>query len=229
MNIRVLTYNIRHGRGIDGRIDLDRILRLLRDSAADLICLQEVDRSMPRSGFVHQSEWLGRGLGFSQTFHANYGVLSSGMGNAILSRHAIHSTWNISLPFLGEPRGLLCVRLEFESVPIHALCTHFGLTVGQRRQQSTAIARKLLEIGGPAILCGDLNASSLSLEVGSLLRTARLTDVGPAQGLTFPANIPSVKIDYILTTNEFTLLNSQILTTQASDHLPILAELDLKA
>ncbi|MFN9083801.1 MAG: endonuclease/exonuclease/phosphatase family protein, partial [Acidobacteriota bacterium] len=46
--VRVLTYNIHHGEGIDGRFDLQRIARVIQNSHADIVALQEVDQRTNR-------------------------------------------------------------------------------------------------------------------------------------------------------------------------------------
>ncbi|MEC8892658.1 MAG: endonuclease/exonuclease/phosphatase family protein, partial [Candidatus Poribacteria bacterium] len=47
--IRVMTYNIHHGEGMDGHINLDRIATLIHSANVDLVGLQEVDRHANRS------------------------------------------------------------------------------------------------------------------------------------------------------------------------------------
>lgn len=44
--LRVLTYNIHSGVGIDGRYDLERLGRVVRRSCADIVCLQEVESNL---------------------------------------------------------------------------------------------------------------------------------------------------------------------------------------
>ncbi len=58
--MKLVTYNIRFGLGIDQRIDLGRIAETVRD--ADIIGLQEVERFWKRSGMSDQPEILGRHL-----------------------------------------------------------------------------------------------------------------------------------------------------------------------
>ena len=58
MPMKILTYNIRHGRGMDDKVDIERIASVLAVSEADLICLQEIDQGLPRSRSVHQTQWL---------------------------------------------------------------------------------------------------------------------------------------------------------------------------
>ena len=46
--VRVLTYNIHHGEGIDGKFDLARIAKVIRKSRAHIVALQEVDQRTKR-------------------------------------------------------------------------------------------------------------------------------------------------------------------------------------
>ena len=54
--IRVATYNIKHGRGMDGTLDLERTATTLESLGADIIALQEVDDQARRSGGIDQAE-----------------------------------------------------------------------------------------------------------------------------------------------------------------------------
>jgi len=47
--IRIMTYNIHHGAGIDGKVDIDRIAKVIARENADIVALQEVDRGVERS------------------------------------------------------------------------------------------------------------------------------------------------------------------------------------
>src|SRR6185295_732374 len=47
--IRVMTYNIHHGEGLDGKVDLLRIAELIKREGADLVALQEVDKGVART------------------------------------------------------------------------------------------------------------------------------------------------------------------------------------
>ena len=61
--VRLVTFNIHHGVGDDGRHDLPRLARLLAAADADVICLQEVDRHFgDRSEDVDQGLLLARAL-----------------------------------------------------------------------------------------------------------------------------------------------------------------------
>ena len=70
--LSVLSYNIHHGVGGDGRLDLDRIAAVIRDSGADVAALQEVDRHWSaRSGLADQAKELARRLRMHHAYGAN--------------------------------------------------------------------------------------------------------------------------------------------------------------
>lgn len=229
LQVRVLTYNIRHGLGTDKRQDLSRILPVLVESRADIVCLQEVDYNLPRSGQTDQAAWLARNLGFHQALGVNFGIRGvAGMGNAILSRWPIYSTWNKTLPFRGERRGLLMAEIDAPaSERIAVFCTHWGLSAGQRLRQAEVAAGFAENTALPCLLCGDLNARPGEKSVATLLKQSNLEDAGPNDALTYPADHPESKIDYILASRHFAFAGSHVIDTQASDHLPLVADLSL--
>jgi endonuclease/exonuclease/phosphatase family metal-dependent hydrolase len=228
MKIRVLTYNIRHGLGSDSKQDLSRILPALTESRADIICLQEVDKGLPRSGFAHQAAWLGSRLGFSFAHENNFGLPMAGMGNALLSRWPFYSTWNKKLPAAGEPRGLIGVEIDHPDIGTLAFfCTHWGLSEAQRLDQARACAGHVNAIKMPCVLSGDLNATPGSADVALLLRESKLQDAGPDNALTYPADRPEAKIDYILVSQQWTVAGAGVMETLASDHRPVYADLSL--
>jgi endonuclease/exonuclease/phosphatase family metal-dependent hydrolase len=48
-SFRIMTYNIRHGEGLDGKIDLLRIAEVIKREGADIVALQEVDKGVERT------------------------------------------------------------------------------------------------------------------------------------------------------------------------------------
>src|SRR5688572_17864158 len=68
VTVRVLTYNIRHGEGMDRVYDLVRLADIMRATEPDLIALQEVDRGTERSGRTDQLEVLAGLLGMHGEF-----------------------------------------------------------------------------------------------------------------------------------------------------------------
>lgn len=56
--MKLVSYNIQYGFGLDGRYDLERAAKVVTD--ADIIALQEVERFWERTGLEDQPERLGR-------------------------------------------------------------------------------------------------------------------------------------------------------------------------
>lgn len=98
MKLRVMTYNIRWGLGLDGQLDLQRTAGVIAAAAPDLVGLQEVERGSPRSRFCDQPAELSRLLGMHVAFGPNLRLGSWQFGNALLSRHPIRRWRNVALP-----------------------------------------------------------------------------------------------------------------------------------
>ena len=81
-----MSYNVHHGEGSDGRIDLERIAAVIKEEKADLVALQEVDRGVLRSGKRDLPAELAKLTGMSVFFENNFGYQGGEYGNAILTR-----------------------------------------------------------------------------------------------------------------------------------------------
>ncbi|MEW5762325.1 MAG: endonuclease/exonuclease/phosphatase family protein [Bacillota bacterium] len=227
MLLRVLTYNIRHGEGLDGRVALGRIAAVLAACDADLVALQEVDVFRPRSGFRHQARALAWVLGTQYVFGPTLvGAWAPFFGNAVLSKLPVLGAHRYRLPGKGEPRGLLRVTVDAGAGPVDFLATHLGLSTEARRAQVKRIAGVLGEINKPFVLAGDFNCRPGAAELAPLLPLA--TDVAAAAGATeptFPAGEPEARIDYILVSRHWEVHEAKTIGSEASDHLPVLAVL----
>ena len=75
--MRIMTFNIRHGKGLDGRVDLSRIIADIKHGDPDIVALQEVDRFHIRSRFADQVKILQNALDMDAFFSPSlyyYGV-----------------------------------------------------------------------------------------------------------------------------------------------------------
>src|SRR5690606_13344374 len=76
--VKVMSFNIAHGLGMDGVTDLERTAGVIEDSCATVIGLQEVDRFFgERSSFMDQVKWLGDRLGMYTAYGANLDFVSN--------------------------------------------------------------------------------------------------------------------------------------------------------
>jgi len=230
--ICVMTYNIHHGEGRDGKVDLDRIARIIRENNPDVVCLQEVDLNLPRTNHLDFGAELAKRLGMPTVFESNYAFDGGEYGNATLTRLEILSHENIALPNPDptqvEPRGCLKTVLRTPAGPVQVFNTHLGLNADERKAQAEAILKHVWK--APTILTGDLNEGIA--QPGASLLLTQFKDA-LTQGGVPAVQGAHVRIDHVLVSGEFDVLSSRIVSTPdtaiASDHLPYVAELSLDA
>jgi len=98
--LRLVSYNIHHGQGLDGKLDLVRIARVIKKHQPDFVALQEVDNKASRSGKVDQAAELAKLLGMKHVLGKCINLGGGGYGNAI--HHGLED---------GSPLGCLCAGL----------------------------------------------------------------------------------------------------------------------
>ncbi|WP_337833479.1 endonuclease/exonuclease/phosphatase family protein [Desulfotruncus arcticus] len=227
MKLSVVSYNIKHGLGIGGKVSLKTIASTIASTGADIAGLQEVDYLRPRSGFMIQSRKLGQMLSMQSVFGPTIKCFGlPRFGNAILSKFPVSGWVNYQLPSKWEKRCLLKVKIKAENKDIAFFCVHLGLNQLERIKQVNKIIEYAWEEPGPLILVGDFNARPDSDEIKKIKTLFRPVD---PEGLwpTFPANKPEHKIDYIFYSAHWKLIKPFLINSQASDHLPLGAEFEL--
>lgn len=231
--LRVATYNIHHGEGTEGRLDLDRVADAVRGH--DIVALNEVDRHNIRTGFADQASRIASRLGMK--YHV-FGetrrwLLFMQYGNAILSRFPIVSSKNHDLPRLdpkNERRRVLQADILVRGRIVHVFATHLSLRPAERAKQVDAILALLARTSGRKVLMGDFNALPGSPEMKKA--AAALTDLwaakGSGSGPTFSSRDPRRRIDYILASRAgLSPLSIRVVRTELpggahpSDHLPV--------
>jgi endonuclease/exonuclease/phosphatase family metal-dependent hydrolase len=234
LRLRVLCYNIHHAEGIDRKLDVPRIARVILSVKPDLVALQEVDEKTKRTKGVDQAAELARLTKMNGVFGANIAFQGGRYGNTILSRFPITRHKNHHLPNVdaGEQRGVLeSVIMVSKDRSILFLATHFD----HRRsdEERRASAKFINQMVGsrdkmPAILAGDFNdvPDSLTLkELGKLwVRT------NPEITPTVPVAKPVRQIDYIFVRpkERWKVVETKVLDEAvASDHRAILAVIEL--
>ena len=232
--IRVLTYNIRKGKGgFRGAIDTTVIASSLAARSPDLVLCQEVFHSKVL-GHVHQSADLASGLELESVYEPNAVYRRGHHGNATMSRFGVRASFNRNLstnPF--EKRGILYALVEDTGSPIHVFNTHLGLNRRQRRCQIENIGAILEEIccdGSPIILAGDFNdwTGRLDRHVRDRCGLKSVLDgMDRRVRRTFPSVFPIFNLDRIYY-RDLDLLDVRILARppwdRLSDHLPIEAD-----
>ncbi len=234
--LRVMSYNIHHGEGLDQKLDLERIAALIRDANVDVVGLQEVDRGVERTAKRDLPAELAKLTGMTVHFENNFPFQGGEYGNAVLSRFPAKRVTNTRYKMLhvGEQRGVLQVVLDVKGRDVLFLNTHLDYKPNEpERDLNVAELKGIVAAAGrmPVILMGDFNAFPSSRPIVAI--TAFLSDtwtlVGQGDGFTIPVKKPTKRIDYIFITPEtITPVAMKVLHSEASDHLPVFAELRLR-
>jgi len=222
--LRVLTYNIHHGQGTDGKFDYVRLANIITRVKPDIVALQEVDRKTQRASGIDQSAHLAELTGMTSVYGKAMDFSGGEYGQAILSRFPIvESTVHTLSPKSGyEPRIMLRARIKPNNgLPDLVFAgTHLCHQSKVRRtDQAKEINRQLPEKGDtPVILTGDFNARHGSATMKEFLNN-RWVD----------ATEKISRIDYILLrpNDPWRVVKTETLDEPvASDHKPVLAVLE---
>lgn len=231
--LRVMSYNIRHGRGLDGQVDLARIAAVIRDVRADVVLLQEVDRGTERTDRRDLTAELAALTGMHGVFSRNIPYQGGEYGNATLSRFPVVAWTNQRFRMLrpGEQRGLLQVTA---AVPGHGRVQFWNTHIdyrpddAERLSNVTEINALLDRTSDPVILGGDFNdtpGSRVHAALGGRWEDAWLA-AGEGDGFTIPADRPAKRIDYLWTPHgsPWRAVRAWVPVTEASDHRPLVVE-----
>lgn len=72
VDVKVMSFNIYHGVGLDNVLNLQRTAQVIRDAGAEIVGIQEVDRFWDsRSDFQDQAKELAEILGYHYVYGAN--------------------------------------------------------------------------------------------------------------------------------------------------------------
>ena len=233
--LRVMTYNIRHGEGADGRIDLERIAAVIRAQAPDLVALQEVDRATGRAGGTDQAAELGRLTGLRPFFGQALPFDGGSYGEALLARLDVESWAVPALPAAPdhEPRAALEVRVRLEEgALVRFVGTHLDHTQdpADRIAQARALEELLrAEPELPTVLAGDFNDEPGAQSLAPFAQRW-LDALGPDRRATWPADEPHLAIDHVFVApygrwhKRAAFIVPEAL---ASDHRPVVVDLEL--
>ena len=234
LRLRILSYNIHHAEGVDGKLDVPRIAQVILSVDPDLVALQEVDKNTIRTGKVNQDIELSRLTKMNCVFGSNITFQGGQYGNAILSKFPIIKNKNFLLPNVdsGEQRGLLQSQIQIsnkENVLFFSTHLDHRRSDTERLASAKAINQIIsLDNKSPAILAGDFNDVPDSPTLNELGKVWLRTNKKILR--TIPASKPSRQIDYIFVQpkERWKIIESQILDEDtASDHRAIFSIIEL--
>ncbi len=229
--LRIATYNVHGCRGLDGRCDPARIAAVLHELEADVIALQEVESRPARSRF-DQFETLAIATHMTPVAGPQILAPDGQFGNVLLSRVPILAVRRVDLSHGNrEPRGAIDVDVEpWSDVILRLVATHLGRTGGERAQQIKRLLAHIDERPGErhaTVLLGDVNEWWPRSRRLRLLSKRFQASGAP---LSFPAALPLLALDRIWVSAGCRMraywVHRSRLARRASDHLPVVADLD---
>ncbi len=190
--VKVLSYNVHNGLGLDDVRDYARIGRLVRRSGARVAAIQEVDSATHRSSGRYVLGEIAREAGMFPVFGQAIAYDGGAYGIGILCREEPLAVRRIPLPGREEERLLLVA--EFDDFVLG--CVHLSLTEEDRMASVEKIRAEAARSGKPFVLAGDWNAHPDDAFVGRLCEAGFRIVTDTAQP-TFPAGRPDECLDYI--------------------------------
>lgn len=227
-NIALMTYNIRHGEGIDGITDYGRIADIIKNSGANIVAMQEIDSVTGRSGGADVLKEIASRTGMHATFARAIPFMGGAYGIGIISAEEPMAVTRIPLPGREEARVLLIA--EFKDYYIG--CMHLSLTPKDQMASLPIICREAAKLDKPFIIAGDWNAAPKDKFIKRLKKYA--TVLNNTDMPTFPANNPDTLLDYVAawkkTKAQYKVRQTEFMViadTVASDHRPVFTRIKL--
>jgi endonuclease/exonuclease/phosphatase family metal-dependent hydrolase len=234
--LRVMTYNIHVGVGMDKKLDLARIAGVINAQHPDLVGLQEVDRFVTRTQRIDEIVELAKLTRMDYAFAFNLHYQGGQHGVAILTRFPIRATEHRLYQNTreAERRGFIRAEVSVHGSVLNFVTTHLDYQNEDGRLFETQqLLSALKDVKGPLIVVGDFNEGPwgrayqlMRYHFGDSWIEARGTD----PGFSYPTDKPLKRIDYIFlrSTDHVRAKRAWIVNTEASDHVPVVADLEVR-
>lgn len=237
------------------KADIGRTVRVLSELDADIVCLQEVMSVHGRWEEENQAAFLADSCGYPcRAMGENHRWENGGFGNVTLSRVPFASQVNHDLSLSSErvPRGCLQTDVEWNGRMVHLFNLHLGLDWRERGEQLgklVELAKVTMHVpedvsyaNAVTIFAGDFNewipfrlsrwADEASKEVKPKGRGRQSR--GSAAKLSgycersIPTRFPLLSFDGLFATAPMKMrVHESETAREASDHLPIVAEIEV--
>ncbi len=239
--IRIVTYNVHACVGMDGELSPNRIARVIAQSGANVICLQELDVFRQRSGNQDQAHAIAKYLEMNYEFHPAWHLEEEQFGNAILTRFPMRVIETKGLHHHKADRSrrsALWAEIDIdERISVQIINTHLSIYPKEQLIQAKELLEEWVQpasLLGPVVLCGDFNArpnSPTCKAFAKKLFDVESFDQNPTRS-TYFSPFPVTRVDHIFVTNELQAKSTRVIDSRmakvASDHLPLIVDLKLK-
>lgn len=233
-----MSYNIRHGQGLDTVLDVSRAGALIKEHAPHLVGLQEVDNYSMRSDSIGQTDYLAQKTNMQGTFGKFMDYQSGAYGMATLSAKPLTSTKVLQLPDAKyEPRSAIIHEVEIaKDCNIVFANVHFDWIDGTegsalRLNQAKALHKYIDSLNKATIITGDFNCTPDSPTMAYFAEQGFVFVEKGADNLSFQGDEKS-EIDHLIYRDskqvKFKAKHSELLKEPIiSDHRPLVVELEV--
>ncbi|MEG1311761.1 MAG: endonuclease/exonuclease/phosphatase family protein, partial [Romboutsia sp.] len=195
----------------NNKMTLGKISKYLRNTNAEIICLQEV--------LYHQFAKLKLELKMDGVFAANVINASMMYGICIFSNKEIYKNEHLLLTSKTEQRGFISANIFSECGKINIINTHLGLDKNERVIQIDEILNYIYNLDGKSIICGDFNEQNISISnFNDMAIYTKKYDL-----CTFFKT--DDRIDYIFVDDVIYIDNYAVDKIKLSDHYPIIGKI----
>ena len=225
-DLRLMTYNIRNGRGMDDSLSIARTAAVINRVAPEAVVVQELDSMTARSGQTYVLGELAKLTDMQAYFAPAIDFDGGKYGIGMLCRETPVRVKALPLPGREEARALLMV--EFKDYVY--VCTHLSLTEEDRLSSLEILKQLGGETEKPLFIAGDWNDTPSSPFMQAMGEAFTLLSDTAAH--TFPASEPRETIDYIavlkawagkVSSQKTEVVNASV----ESDHRPIVVEVSI--
>ncbi len=247
--LRVATYNIHkgvRGMGPRKRLEIHNLGLAVEALDADLVFLQEVRlfhtgeaRRFARTSFGWpqggQADYLAP-EGYDVAYRSNAVTRLGEHGNALLSRWPMGDVGHHDVSdHAFEQRGLLHVPVSWNGCTVHCVVVHFGLVHSSRVRQVQRLAAFIERHVPPhemLVVAGDFNdwGEKLDVPMAGLGLQRAIAPATRKPAPTFPSLVPVFALDRFYLRGlvcQTTMVPRGMTWSRMSDHLPLVAELEI--
>lgn len=175
MILKIITFNVAHGKGLDGIIDIERQAEFLKQYNPDIVFLQEIDMYTKRAGERNQIREFSKKVGlYYSSMESNITLEQGYYGDGIITRFPISFSTNYLMPLTDinhEQRGILCNRISFGTTKINLFSVHLSTYQEERILAAKEIYKIMSKIDPNELIImgGDFNVGVTRLGKGQYI------------------------------------------------------------
>ncbi len=245
MLLKVITFNCAHGKGMDGKVDIERQANLLNVYKPDIVFLQEIDMYTKRAEERNQIREFSRKVYLPYcSMETNITLEEGYYGDGIISRFPISFSTNYLMPLTDlnhEQRGILCNMISLGTAKINLFSVHLSTYEDERILAIKELIRIIKKIDQNEIIIagGDFNVGVTRLGKGKYTFEKKeqyeeynylkkyLRKIDNAENTWF-SKLGNGCIDTIFYSNNIEIKNFKTIDVNgSSDHNAIYAEFDI--